>query len=215
MEKNKTPGIYAIINLESNKMYIGSSSNIEKRFKAHQASLKAGNHYNKDLQTDYNSGATFQFKIIKKLPTDIRAELMEQEAAAINQAKTEGKELYNLEVVYPDHYLPKSVLKDKIVNLYCMEHFGKLFYTLTNGAPAKINLLYELLDAKTEEEKKGIKDKYKSVIEYQNKKESYKILYGLDYDKIAELPEEEKKEEIRKAKERKKKQHTKAHHFIV
>ena len=203
MKQETTSGIYAIINEETGKIYIGSSGNIEKRFKAHKAELKAGKHHNKGLQADYNSGENFLYKIIKSLPTDLRAELMAQESETIDQAKREGKDLYNIEEVYKDHYISEYKLKDKIVDLYCLEHFGSHYETLVFQVPAKRNLLYELLDAKTEEEKIKIKEKYKSVIDYQNKKRSYGLLYGLNYDEMLKLPEEERKKKIREAKEAK------------
>lgn len=203
MKKEKISGIYEIINEKNGRVYIGSSGNIEQRFKTHQADLKAGRHCNKDLQRDYNNGENLRYEIIKNLPVDLKEELMTNEAREINKAKREGKKLYNIDTVYEEHYISEYTLKNKIVNLYCKEHFGKNYYALTNGAAAKRSLLYELLDAKTEEEKKKIQDKYKDTIKYQNKIISYGNLFDLNYENIKDLPEEEKKEEIRRAKERK------------
>lgn len=203
MENSIKSGIYGIINENSGKMYIGSSGDIGRRIKTHQADLRAGRHCNKELQEDYNNGQNLIYKTLKEIPVNLRAELLNQEATAIDQAKSEGKELYNIEEVYHDHYISEYKLKDKIVDLYCMEHFGSHYEALVYGIPAKREQLNELLDAKTEEEKNRIKEKYKDVIDYQNKKRSYGFLYGLNYDDMLKLPEEERKKKIREAKERK------------
>lgn len=46
-------GIYKITNLITNKIYIGSSKNIRKRWKIHRASLRAGKHHNEHLSSAY------------------------------------------------------------------------------------------------------------------------------------------------------------------
>jgi group I intron endonuclease len=44
------PGIYAIRHLESGKVYVGSASNISKRWHRHKKDLRLGVHRNKHLQ---------------------------------------------------------------------------------------------------------------------------------------------------------------------
>lgn len=48
------PGVYAIINMHNNKMYIGSSVNIKNRLRSHFKSLHNGTHANKNLQAEWN-----------------------------------------------------------------------------------------------------------------------------------------------------------------
>jgi len=47
-------GIYAIINKTNGKRYIGSSIDVEKRFKNHLVTLRKGKHHNIKLQRAYN-----------------------------------------------------------------------------------------------------------------------------------------------------------------
>lgn len=59
-------GIYAIINTVNNRVYIGSSCDIERRFVNHRYRLNKGNHYNLDFQHEWNvfGGDVFVFEII-------------------------------------------------------------------------------------------------------------------------------------------------------
>lgn len=47
-------GIYMIINSIDNKIYIGQSINIKKRFQSHKQKLKSNTHYNIHLQNAWN-----------------------------------------------------------------------------------------------------------------------------------------------------------------
>ena len=47
-------GIYAIENITSFRLYIGSSVNIKKRFSEHRWMLRANRHHNAPLQADFN-----------------------------------------------------------------------------------------------------------------------------------------------------------------
>lgn len=59
-------GIYSIINTLNNKIYIGSSYNINNRYKHHINNLKRGNHHCKHLQNAYNKyGNIFQLNYIE------------------------------------------------------------------------------------------------------------------------------------------------------
>ena len=49
-----TCGIYAITNLKNNRFYIGQSISIEKRIKYHITKLSQEDHYNEELQNDWN-----------------------------------------------------------------------------------------------------------------------------------------------------------------
>jgi group I intron endonuclease len=47
-------GIYAIICLINDKMYIGSANNLSERWKQHKCRLTVGDHHNKHLQNAWN-----------------------------------------------------------------------------------------------------------------------------------------------------------------
>jgi group I intron endonuclease len=57
-------GIYAIINSANGKVYIGSSSNIKRRWKEHRTYLTSGTHKNQHLQSSYNKYGTQSFSFV-------------------------------------------------------------------------------------------------------------------------------------------------------
>lgn len=71
MEK---PGIYAIVHGSSGRRYIGSASNISKRWHRHRKDLSLGIHRNVYLQATWNKyGAdAFEF-VVLELTTDLTA----------------------------------------------------------------------------------------------------------------------------------------------
>ena len=54
-------GIYSITNKTNDKIYIGSSTNIEERWKFHKKSLKSNKHHSIHLQRAYNKYGKFKF----------------------------------------------------------------------------------------------------------------------------------------------------------
>lgn len=52
-------GVYAIVNAEDFKCYVGISRNISKRAKSHLQALKSGKHPNLNLQKDANKNLRF------------------------------------------------------------------------------------------------------------------------------------------------------------
>lgn len=63
----KHPGIYAIIHVESGKLYIGSASNIYSRWRTHKSELRRGLHHSPHLQNAWNKygESAFQFTVIE------------------------------------------------------------------------------------------------------------------------------------------------------
>lgn len=61
-------GVYEIKCTTNNKVYIGQSTEISKRWKSHIALLNAGEHHNKRLQVDWNlyGKEAFIFSILQK-----------------------------------------------------------------------------------------------------------------------------------------------------
>lgn len=62
-----TTGIYEIVNKVNGKTYIGSSVDIEKRWKNHLYQLKRNKHHSKHLQNAYNKHGreNFDFRILE------------------------------------------------------------------------------------------------------------------------------------------------------
>lgn len=60
-------GIYKIVNLINNKIYIGSSKNLYNRRKTHFSKLRLNYFYNKTLQKDFNEYGenNFKFEILE------------------------------------------------------------------------------------------------------------------------------------------------------
>lgn len=60
-------GVYYIINLTSNKIYIGSSCNISARFDRHKHQLKYGTHSSKSLIHDFVNNEGLEFCLIESI----------------------------------------------------------------------------------------------------------------------------------------------------
>jgi group I intron endonuclease len=65
---NKTPGIYCITNTINNKVYIGSTVNLDRRCKAHIRMLRAGIHHSPKLQASWNlhGESCFTFTVLSE-----------------------------------------------------------------------------------------------------------------------------------------------------
>lgn len=89
-------GIYCIKNTINNKLYIGSSKNINKRKQEHFSRLRRGVHKNVKLQASYNKHgeASFIFEILETNSKLNREELLSLEQNYID--RYEWDILYNL-----------------------------------------------------------------------------------------------------------------------
>lgn len=65
-----TLGVYAIKNKVNDKVYIGESNNIERRWQEHKDELNTNSHYNKKLQSDWNKykEENFIFEVLEEVP---------------------------------------------------------------------------------------------------------------------------------------------------
>jgi hypothetical protein len=91
-----TAGIYRILNTKNSKNYVGSSVNIESRWKQHINSLKAGKHRNQYLQRSFNEHGIdkFSFSILEELSKDF---LLEREKYWMDLCRSCDKNFgYNL-----------------------------------------------------------------------------------------------------------------------
>ena len=91
----KVCGIYKIVNLINNKMYIGQSSDIYKRWKEHKKNLRRNLHVNKCLQAAVNKYGleNFRFDIIETCDS---AMLNSKEIELIEKYNTFAPQGYNL-----------------------------------------------------------------------------------------------------------------------
>jgi len=97
--KTNYPGIYALVNLENGKCYVGKTSNLRKRISQHLSQLKAGKHQNRAMQEDYNTGYIFKSVILEEFKEDI-----------------ESRDLYKAENFYITLY--KSIEEEHGYNSY-------------------------------------------------------------------------------------------------
>lgn len=96
METKDVSGIYQIKNKTTNKIYIGSSKNIYKRWKTHISRLKYNKHCNSHLQSAWNKYGQndFEFSIIETV-NDL-SELKELEQQYIDELQPFNERGYNL-----------------------------------------------------------------------------------------------------------------------
>lgn len=88
-------GIYKIVNIQNNFLYIGSAININRRWNYHKSYLKRNKHFNKKLQNAWNKYGeeNFQFEIVEECEKE---KLIEREQYWIDFTKSCGKKGYNL-----------------------------------------------------------------------------------------------------------------------
>jgi hypothetical protein len=80
LENCKMCYIYEIYNNISKKVYVGSTKNIQERFKRHIKELKENRHHNIKLQRSWNSHdeQDFEFRIINSCDESKRWEIEKQ-----------------------------------------------------------------------------------------------------------------------------------------
>ena len=94
--KEKICGIYKIKNIKNNKIYIGSSIDIQRRWKEHISDLQHNKHPNTHLQNSWNKYGkeNFIFEILEKCDSDC---LLEKEQYYIDKYKVaESNNGYNI-----------------------------------------------------------------------------------------------------------------------
>lgn len=122
-------GIYKITNLKNGKFYIGSSSNIMRRWQEHCSLIEKKKHYNHLLQDAFDKYGfeNFSFNVIRAMPKDTTKEkLLKEEQRYLNELKpyindigynlsdTAYKDISNMYYVVTDDELLNIVLSDDI-----------------------------------------------------------------------------------------------------
>lgn len=59
----KSPGIYAIVHVESQRRYIGSAKSLHERWREHRRALKGNRHHNRKLQNSWNKNGERSFAV--------------------------------------------------------------------------------------------------------------------------------------------------------
>lgn len=109
-------GIYKITNTENNKVYIGESLDIHRRWDEHKYDLLHNKHCNYLLQNDFNKYGIdmFNFEIIQEYKTDgvipTKCQLLMLEYKYIRKFEKENYQLYNIE-----YSLLKALNGDKLI----------------------------------------------------------------------------------------------------
>lgn len=105
--KHVKSGIYIIKCINNSKIYIGSTSNFERRFETHKLSLKYNNHPNYRLQDDFNKFGIdcFTFEKHKEYAAKYdRSKLYDIEQIEINNLKPQ----YNIQLKVYNPILKKK-----------------------------------------------------------------------------------------------------------
>ena len=70
----KKSGIYKILNIINNKIYIGSAVNIDRRWSEHKSLLTNNKHHSKYLQNSFNKYGTenFLFEVVEKFSCNMQ-----------------------------------------------------------------------------------------------------------------------------------------------
>lgn len=71
-------GIYKLINRSNGKYYVGSSKNIESRWRSHRYELKHNKHKNVKMQSDWNKGDVFEFVIVEEIKLSDKDKLLQR-----------------------------------------------------------------------------------------------------------------------------------------
>lgn len=94
--ENKNGGIYAIINRDNGKIYIGEAQNMRHRAKSHINLLTARKHACKELQEDYDNNSNIEIIEVLEIPGKWnREERLCAEDYYIACLQEKGIELYN------------------------------------------------------------------------------------------------------------------------
>lgn len=110
-------GIYTIYNKLSNKYYVGSSIDVEKRIREHISELKGGYHKNEHLLKSFlkYGKENFEFEILEECDEQF---LYSQESYWCNLLNTYDRNFgYNIEIVLPEGKRISEETKKKISDI--------------------------------------------------------------------------------------------------
>ncbi len=132
--KTTSGGIYAIVNTDDCKIYIGQTENINRRAKAHLEQLRKGTHTNKELQKDAEKNLYFlvlHFAENKEMLSILECVYMLQ---AINK----DYELYNIQGNSGRRDIEKKIVYGFLRLLKTSDKFDKSFVKHIGRKPADV-----------------------------------------------------------------------------
>lgn len=121
---NEKSGIYKIININSNNIYVGSTNNFRHRFSSHKCLLRKNKHPNKHLQSAWSKYGeeSFQFEVIEGCEQN---KLIEREQHYIDNLKPHYNKLSIAGSSF-GHKMPRdSILKRSKYNLDIVNNIRK------------------------------------------------------------------------------------------
>jgi len=171
MNKENIRAVYKITNLINNKIYVGESLDVDRRWKDHKDDLNNNKHIDYKLQEDWNiyGKSAFKFEVIEELNKDI--------ARYIDQ--------YVL-IIYEDEYIKKY---NSIVEGYNIEETlkeimeGNKTINVTDSIEKSKNTLKQVL--KNIEENNGKYFVSSKILEKRKTEENLKKkVYCVEKDKL-------------------------------
>lgn len=127
-------GIYGILNIINNKIYIGSSKNLSRRKREHFNELRSNKHSNKYLQRAFNKYGENNFKFLK-LETNIEIDnLIERENYWVNLKNSLNRDFgYNLQLpLKEDSFEHNSETKELLRRIAYEQYTGKKYESNKN-----------------------------------------------------------------------------------
>ena len=177
-------GVYYILNMINNKIYIGSSIHVNKRFHEHKSALNNGTHYNGHLQNAWNmyGGNNFEFKIIEEINGDYN-DLLNAEQKWIDYYKSYDRDRgYNISAYARGSggYIVSEETKKKIsISHTGKRHSEKTKQMLSEQRKGELNNFYG--KKHTEEARKKMSESKRGYTPTEKQLESLKIGRGNKY----------------------------------
>lgn len=103
-------GIYKIINTVNNKIYVGSSIQIKKRWSQHKTNLRRNKHHCKGLQNAWNKYGENSFILVITEEVLIKTDLAKREQYYIDLYKTYNNKFRYNSAVYVHERLAERTL---------------------------------------------------------------------------------------------------------
>lgn len=145
-------GVYKIENIYSGRVYIGSSKNIDKRWKAHRNSLRNFRHENIRLQQDYSKDVNcYSYSIIEECE---ERDLLEREKFWIkhfsdnsyniqfNDKVRTGNNLRNDEFMIRCFEVLKKVNEKNIIGCFYLDELAEFLNTTEYSLKTAIDQLW-------------------------------------------------------------------------
>lgn len=132
-------GVYAIINLQNNKLYIGQSKNIMRRFRDHAKNLKEGTHPNSCINEDCNCDFAYRVLQIVKNPKY----LLSIEEKWIKKYKSTDR-LYNIDLAPASVVRKKRKSRSKYVKKESLTTILKKRKKVTDNTLKDISMKYQI-----------------------------------------------------------------------